>query len=370
MIVGQFYQSTYMYVWWQEADNMTWLTVLVAVILALEGTFAFHFHFDHGKHDLKFMRQHLLKKFKVGHWITSCVRTIWFLSRFSSYFFTKICLISQIILTPFFPAEEWRGVQRANKQHVYSVSEKGNIVWNPLSRLSPARFRWACDHLFLSRGSGNRLRVPPHSPQQGSRVKWDYLRGEISPGLTTNHTIANSPETKSQPWRIVLVKVKNSTPPYSKNGMGLKFYEPKPCTFLLYTWIPWFSIKISHCRKKRKPNFFAIGPVVFASRNQTYATELKKWTIVATNLFLPIFIAFVHSFTFVYSFATSRMLFIWTKAGSIAYEWAGKTAAVLARRCWSKTWLSLQTRFISLEIFMWPRQCPFGMIWRHQSRWV
>jgi hypothetical protein len=27
-----------------------------------------------------------------------------------------------------------------------------------------------------------------------------------------------------------------------------------------------------------KPNFFAIGPVVFAPGTQTYATELKKWT--------------------------------------------------------------------------------------------
>jgi hypothetical protein len=28
-----------------------------------------------------------------------------------------------------------------------------------------------------------------------------------------------------------------------------------------------------------KTNFFVIGPVVFAPGTQTYATELKKWTI-------------------------------------------------------------------------------------------
>jgi hypothetical protein len=45
------------------------------------------------------------------------------------------------------------------------------------------------------------------------------------------------------------------------------------------------KLEISHCRKnliQEKPNFFAIGPVVFAPRTQTYATELKEWTLDLT----------------------------------------------------------------------------------------
>jgi hypothetical protein len=33
------------------------------------------------------------------------------------------------------------------------------------------------------------------------------------------------------------------------------------------------------CAEKINPNLFTIGPVVFAPRTQTYATELKEWTI-------------------------------------------------------------------------------------------
>jgi hypothetical protein len=43
------------------------------------------------------------------------------------------------------------------------------------------------------------------------------------------------------------------------------------------------KLEISHCRKKliqEKTNFFAIGPVVFAPRTRTYATELKEWTVI------------------------------------------------------------------------------------------
>jgi hypothetical protein len=55
------------------------------------------------------------------------------------------------------------------------------------------------------------------------------------------------------------------------------FYTTK--RFISAKHVP--KLEISHCRKIRweKPNLFAIGPVVFAPRTQTYATELKKMTI-------------------------------------------------------------------------------------------
>jgi hypothetical protein len=34
----------------------------------------------------------------------------------------------------------------------------------------------------------------------------------------------------------------------------------------------------------KKKNFFAIGPVVFAPRSQTYATGLKKWTLGVVSM--------------------------------------------------------------------------------------
>jgi hypothetical protein len=44
--------------------------------------------------------------------------------------------------------------------------------------------------------------------------------------------------------------------------------------------------KTSRCKKnyiKEKPNFFAISPVAFAPRTQTYVTELKEWTIATPS---------------------------------------------------------------------------------------
>jgi hypothetical protein len=51
-------------------------------------------------------------------------------------------------------------------------------------------------------------------------------------------------------------------------------------------------IEISHCQQNsiyEKPNIFAIGAVVFAPHSQTYATELKKYSIVFVIYFGVLF---------------------------------------------------------------------------------